>query len=81
MVEPPEASEAHRNKTARAAWDAIHTLRDTVPISFCGLGAKVRAWRYLHKDIKEQADELVYSLANDVAVMSGLEAQPIGYEP
>jgi hypothetical protein len=33
--------------------------------------AKARAWRYLENDIQEQADKLVYSLANDISVMAG----------
>jgi hypothetical protein len=51
--------------------DAIYALRDTVPATLAGLAAKARAWRYLEKDIKEQADELVYSLATDISIMAG----------
>jgi hypothetical protein len=42
-----------------------------VPQTLEGLAAKARAWRYLENDIQEQADELVYSLANDISVMAG----------
>lgn len=64
-------ADANREATGDAAWDAIYALRDTVPATLAGLAAKARAWRYLEKDIKEQADELVYSLATDISIMAG----------
>jgi hypothetical protein len=66
-----EKAETNQNAACQAAWDAIETLRDTVPQTLEGLAAKARAWRDLETDIQEQADELVYSLANDISVMAG----------
>jgi hypothetical protein len=63
--------EANKEAAGIAARDAIYTLRDAVPTTLAGLAAKARAWRYLEKDIKEQADELVYSVASDISVMAG----------
>jgi hypothetical protein len=64
-------ADANRETACTAARDATNTLRDTVPATLAGLAAKAKAWRYLEKDIKEQADELVYSLADDIDVMVG----------
>jgi hypothetical protein len=38
-------AEANQSAACDAAWDAIDTLRDTVPQAFAGLAAKARAWR------------------------------------
>jgi hypothetical protein len=64
-------ADTNQGAACQAAWDAIQTLRDTVPQTLEGLAAKARAWRYLENDIQEQADELAYSLANDISVMGG----------
>jgi hypothetical protein len=64
-------ADASRDAAGDAAWDAIHALRDAVPATVAGLAAKARAWRYLEKDLKEQADDIVYSLAKDVTIMAG----------
>lgn len=70
-VKPSRAMQADWNEVCNAMTAATRELEEAVPISFAGLAAKAEAWRYLEEDNKETADDLVYSLAKDIAVIEG----------
>jgi hypothetical protein len=61
-------ADANADAAGRASWQAMETLRDTLPHSFAGVAAKARAARHLKDDM---ADELVASLARDIGVLAG----------
>jgi hypothetical protein len=54
-----------------AAADAQDALRDAIPKTFAGLAAKARAARYIKDQIREQADELGWSLIYDLGILAG----------
>ncbi len=64
-------ADVNEGAASHAASEARDMLRDTVPTSFAGFVAKVKAARYIAEELDDQVDDLFLSLADDNLVTAG----------